>query len=263
MRMMDLFDLYNNTCADVNTQQGGVLRPYGTFNKWLINISTNLFNKYFANWEKSQGIDDVLAAAFLKTLNVVPQKVPGKNYDFVPFPADYGYFSSMRFLHYENEEKGCLCADYDVFDGKDTVKFEDSSLAELKTKFKTGYEAEQAAAKVDNSRFAAALSHKLMPVDFSNPILTSQAGGLKIAPKNMGIVVMDYFRLPAIPVFAYTSGGGPDTINYNRSGSTQLDWPDLVQNEFLSELKKRYASYTTQENKYAEAVSEGQMAKVE
>ncbi len=264
MRMMDLFDLYNNSLADVNSQQGGCLRPYSNFNQWLKNISTDLFNEKFSNAEQSQKNDDQLNQAFLVSTNVVVTEQPGKNYDTISLPSNYGYFSSLRvFLAEEEGGCGCLCSDKPILDndsGK-CLAFEDPIFKEIRERFKGQHANEAPAQKLDNARWGAAADHKLLKPTMQKPAVTQINGLIKIVPRGLGIVILDYFRLPAIPLFAYTTVPGSDAILYDLANSNQLDWPDLVQNEILARVKKKYASATRNPQQYSEAEAERQQSK--
>lgn len=257
--MMDLFQLYLNAIADLNTQQGGCLRPWQNFNAWVNNISTELFNELFADAEKSQLNDDKLNRAFLKSVNVPITSMPGKNFDMIPLPADYGHYSALRTFLPVDEKCGCLNKDYEIVDVNDKFKckpYEDDVFKHIRDRLKGEYINEGSATKVDNSRWGAAAGHRLMGPTFKKPVVTESNGGIKICPRDIGIAVLDYFRLPVKAVFAYTTVPGTDAIQYNLAGSTQLDWPDIMQPEFLVRLKRRYASYTRNPQQYMEANNE-------
>lgn len=261
MRMMDLNDLYINALADFNTQQGGILRPYLNFNQWLNDISTELFNEKFGDAEKSQENNDQLDNAFLKSLNVVVTAQPGKNFDMITLPADYGYFAAIRVFTTKGGDT-CGCAEYDVLTEEGQCKkYTDPDLEEIRERLKGENVNETKAEKVDNGRFGAACKHKLLTPTLALPFVTQVNGGLKIVPRDIGIVILDYYRLPAKAVYAYTTTG-VDTVNYNLGGSTQLDWPDLVKPEFLARLKKRYGSATRNQDQYVEGEQERKQTKI-
>ncbi len=67
------------------------------------------------------------------------------------------------------------------------------------------------------------------------------SAGFKVAPKGVQSVVLDYLHTPRKAVFGYTIGTG-DIVVYNSSTSQQLEWTGVVENEFLNELGKKYAS---------------------
>lgn len=261
MRLMDLFDLYNAMLGTVNSQQGGCVKPYGNFITWLIEISTEMFNDKFSNAETSQKNDDILNNAFLKSLNIPVTRVTGRNYDMISLPAGFGYLSSVRIFKAAEADCGCFNNEFPTLLGDKCYTYEEPEIQALRERYKDQYVNEIRADKVDNARFADAAASIIMAPTLQKPIITQVNGGIKIVPSGVGIVVLDYFRLPVIPVFSYTTISGSDVINYDVGTSLQLDWPDLVKPEIIAALKKRYSSFTRNQNQYAEAVAEAQEAK--
>lgn len=263
MRMMDLNDLYTASLAACNTQQGGIMRPYTNFNAWINEISTELFNEKFGNAESSQKNDDQLDQAFLVSLNVPCNSVKGQNYDTITLPSNFGYLSAVRYFRAQDADYCCPCDEYDIVNAKGECKpYDDPDNDAIRERLKGIYLPERAAGKVDGPRWGAACGHRINPpsLEGDNIIYTQANGVIRIAPKGLGIVVLDYYRLPVKAVFAYTTTG-IDTFNYNLGGSTQLDWPDLVQAEFIARIKKRYGSATRNQQQYAEANAEQRDAK--
>ena len=259
-RLMDIYQLYLRTIATVNTQQGGCLKPT-TFVEWCNQISTELFNEKFCNAETSQKNDDELNNTYLRSLNVVVTPNPGRNFDTITLPADYGYFSSLRIFLAQDADCGCLNKEHNIQVGDQCGAYEDPAMKEIRERYKAEYANEVTARKIDNARFGSAAKSIIMPVTIQNPIVTQVNGGLKIVPRDVGIVVLDYFKLPVKAVMSFTTVPGTDVINYNLGASTQLDWPDLVENEFIARLKKRYASFTRNQAQYAEGELERKQTK--
>lgn len=248
MTKMDLFDLYQKTIALVNTAQGGLLRPQVNFENWLATINTELFRDMFGEYEKSQQLSDEYKLPFLKTLNVVVTPVPGAAYDVFAYPSNYEYFSSCRILM----RKGnvfCPTSKCSFLKGEDKngrgkiVEWLDDDVKELRALAEGGDSTEIPVELIDNQKFGSALGHLTKGPTLQEPKITQFDGGFKIAPKGIGIIVLDYLKTPTRPVFAYTAGPS-DTVIYNGPGSTQLDWSSIVENEFLSRLAMKYGAYT-------------------
>jgi hypothetical protein len=72
----------------------------------------------------------------------------------------------------------------------------------------------------------------------------------QIAPRNISVVVLDYYRLPKIATFVYTTTpgnvdtGSGDEIVYNSKASQPLEWDGSLRNEFLVNLGERYGLFT-------------------
>jgi hypothetical protein len=261
MVTIDLWNLFNLCLADFNTQQGGMLRPARNFQAWVNAISLELHTEKRKEWELDQNIDDDFGRAFLFTVNAIIASMPGKNYDFITLPSDYGYFSSLRIFKHEQENRGCLCDAYPVLKKDGTLgNYQDPDIAALIEKNRGASGGEISTQKLDNSRWGAALAHVSKGPSIKNPLVTQIDGGIKVAPKGLGIGLLDYFKLPVVAVFAYTTNSD-DTIDYDPVNSIQLNWPISVQSEFVARIKKRYASYTRQENIYQEGEQERQLTK--
>lgn len=258
---MDLFALYNDACADNNTQQSGHLRPQRNFNSWVNSISLELFNAKYAQAGTNQKIKDQLDAAFLQSVNIIVTSQPGKDYDTFILPADYAYFSSVRAFRHENSDRGCLCRGKAILKADGTCgAYEDPDFVEIRAKFKGTSTAEVAAEPVDNQKWGPALSHRLKKPSWKRVKVTQTEGLFKIVPKGIGVILLDYYRYPRAANFAYTTNLD-GSVNYNLGGSTQLDWPISVKPEFLAGIKQRFASYTGQDNKYQQSMNEKEQTK--
>lgn len=256
MQYMDLFELYNDACADLNTQQTGHLRPQRNFQSWINTISLDLFNYIYSLGGKNQKLKDLLDLAFLKPVNAPLTVVAGANYDFITAPADYAYFGSVRAFKNESKNCGCICEKVDILNGEGICgAYDDPDFQEIRELYKGIATGETRARKIDNNKWGSALDHKLKKPSWNRVLLTEVEKGFKVVPKGMGIVLLDYYRYPAKAFFAYTTN--PDgTVNYNLAGSTQLDWPLQAKPMFLAALKARFASWTDQDNKYQQAIAE-------
>jgi hypothetical protein len=76
-----------------------------------------------------------------------------------------------------------------------------------------------------------------------SPKITQFEEGFKVMPKNIGVLIMDYFVLPDKPFMDYTTGAN-DEIIYNSAGSTQLQWSQTMLEVFLPQLAMRFGKFT-------------------
>lgn len=239
MVTVDIFDLWQKIMSIVNVQQGGQIRPQTDFQNWLNAINKELFHEKCAKFGLNQQNADELAP-FLKSVNVVVTQQPGRPYDLVQFPADYTYFANMKIIR-QKDEFICGCQEQlPIIDGDGNCKqFVDPDYAALAAKYAGNNMVEKIVYLIDNQRWERALTHYTKGPSFDAPMVTQFDGGFKIAPKGISIVVLDYFRLPVDALFAYTVGDG-DTVVYDAGASTQLEWTNAIQNEFLVRLEKYY-----------------------
>lgn len=275
MNSISPFVLLEHLMSGVNTQQGGAIRPNRDFIYWCNDISKSLFEEKFAGgWEKSQKISDDLSRPFLKSVNLpVDNSIPGLE-GLVPFPEDYGHISTVRFtsaikkdesktvlylpipgINCCNEsgkvvafEKNCRPAyiPEDVWEvmiakkDADAIKKNpayDSLYANVKTDEVT---------KVPNMRWGGMMADRFGRPTIDSPKITQYDGGFKVAPKGITVITVDYLRRPKEATFEYdVVPGNPQTgegdyIVYNPLTSLPLEWSDLVINEFLIRLEKKY-----------------------
>ncbi len=261
MTRIDLFDLYQKLIAHVNQAQGGFIRPQVNFENWLAAVNNELFRDSFSEYEKSQRLSDEIKRPFLKSGNVVAIQQPGQAYDKIPYPELYEYFASASVFYRKGTHVSC-CNNKLALIGDDG-KFkpvDDPDYKEIRAKAEGAELTEIRAELVDNQRFDSVLNHRRKGPTKDRPYITQYDGGFKIAPKGIGIVVLDYLRTPTRPVFAFTPGTD-DTVIYNLGASTQLDWSNVVENEFISRLAMKYSMYTRDEGLYKLSANENAMSK--
>lgn len=254
--MIDVFQLYEKLCGKVNTYQGGHVRPNRNFLNWVNDIRLEIFEEEIAAWEKTQIITDRLSP-FLKTVNIVVSKVSNQMWDVVKLPADYEHFASLRI--WKNKESACGCKSCETIDGatgkKTSCEFllDEDEMAMAREQ-QDGDLCEIAVDKVENMRWSAICNHRtLSPQKTGIPKTTQYDGGLKIAPKGTGIVILDYFRLPAPATFAYTiinANTEDEYIQYDEPNSKKLEFTELLIPEFLDRLQKRYGTFVREPQLY-------------
>lgn len=253
--MIDLFDLYEETCATVNTVQGGHIRPHRNFTKWVNTISMDLFKEFYREFETSQVIPDELDI-FLRSTNMIVTPTPGQMFDVVKFPDEYKFFASARLRTYQNR---CYAnPSMEVAIMGDKVMDEDERQQYL-------LEADQLISEIGitkktNNRWEALTSRKTFRPSLTDPYCTQFDGGLKIAPKNTGMIVVDYFRLPPDATFEYTiigEGTEDEYIQYNATTSRKLEWANTMRPRFIAALKAKYGDMVANQSLYEHGTIEG------
>lgn len=242
--MINLFDLYRSLTANVNPSQGGHIRPQENFMRWCNEIQQEIFEELARKWETNQTISDKLTP-FLRSVNVSLTPNPGKPYDtFVP-PADYRYFATARVLLTSEDAKvGTASGNCPTIDGNTGAqqRYEDPDDVKLaEAAVGSGY-VEVPVRKVDNMRWGSAMAHITKRPTIRKPLITAYDGGFKMAPAGMGVIVLDYFRMPKDCLFAYTMTADGQII-FDPVNSVNLEWNANVIPDFLARLETRYGIY--------------------
>ena len=244
--MITLFSLYEKFCGAYNTQQGGHIRPNRNFVDWVNDISLEMFEEFVAVAEKNQMIADYLKP-FLVSVNVIITAKPGSNYDEIKMPKDYEHYSSAR-VFYDSNNKGCIDSNKPCING-DTAEKCESPFVDVDDQAVFGKNdgglCELPITKIDNQRWGSICSHKTQGPTLEKPKITQYDQGLKIAPKNLGIIVLDYYRKPIDGTFLYTITN-PNAIDeylqFNTS-SQPVEWSGVLINEFINRMGKKYGKY--------------------
>lgn len=245
--MITSYELWQQFIGKVNTHQGGHVRPHRNFVDWLNAISLALFEEEYAVWEKTQQITDRLMP-FLNSVNVLVTSTPGQMWDLVTLPTGYEHFSSARI--YKKKDLYCGDRSLNTIDGNSGKEsrcnnYIDEDDKELLKRQQDANICEITIGKVKNNQWGAICEHKTKKPSHSNPICTQYKNGLKIAPKGIGIIVMDYFKLPTKCTFDYTitdPGTENEYIQYDIN-SIPLEWSQTMINEFLTRLQKNYGTF--------------------
>lgn len=240
--MIDLFDLYQDFTSRVNTSQGGFFRPQTDYQNALNVVQMRLWNKLIDQSEKSQrGIDEL--RLFLRSKNIIV-KQQNSFYGIADIPEDYGRYASAKILISGNNCQPCQDIDNGscmngIFetDEEKTEKYYET-LEEVRIE------------KIDNQRFSSVLTHLTKCPTLSKPKLTQINGGLRIAPRLISVVVLNYYVKPNDVKFAYTIApgniqtGSGDQIIYDKANSIQLGWPKTTINDFVEMLKEWYIEFS-------------------
>ncbi len=245
--MITAFTLWENLIGEVNTHQGGHIKPNRNFIQWVNTISKDIFNDLYAEYEKTRIMSNMLTP-FLRTKNVIVTPVPNQMWDVVVKPADYNYFASARRL--TRDGKSCGCSIYETIDGRTGKESEcdlyldEDDLKALQDQADANL-CEVVIDKIKNNQWAAVCGHRTLGPTIKNPKCTDFEGGLKLAPKNMGVIIWDYFRKPLEATFLYTiinPGAEDEYIQFN-TASQALEWDDKMIPEFIARLKDKYGVF--------------------
>ncbi len=250
---IDLFDLYNRFNSEVNTFQGGAVRPERDFERIVNSLSKDIWNDWTAQAEKTQEINDGLAP-FLKSVNIIVSPSSG-NEGIAAYPKDYGRYSVARVLLHKTEtEIECFCdTSKDQYVDGELANEGKKETPEQKQaridKYKDGI-TQALCTKVESSKWASMLEHKTKCPTFENPGITQIDKGLKVSPRKVSVIVLDYYIKPTYAKFIFTIApgdpqtGAGDYLIYDQNASTKLEWPEIMIPYFLQRLSTWYSKYT-------------------
>lgn len=250
MTVANLFTIYQALLSEVNVQQAGQIRPVQDFIYWLNTVSMDMFRDYTASAEITQINADTLAPFRLQT-NIQIQQSAGNRIGYIPNPADYEAFSSLRILRPKESNTCAMDKTLPIIDDKGKcLQVVDPDYAAMEQKFAGTNLVELNVNLVDNQRWANCLEHLTKGPTFEKPKATQTKGGFYIAPAGLSVVVLDYYKTPTKYVFAYTIDPTTDIIIYDAANSIQSEWSDGLQNEILTRLRKKYGVHVGDEKQY-------------
>lgn len=238
---LDIYDMWQSTMSLCNVQQNGQIRPVTDFLSWYNSVNVEKFHEKAGKFQLGQQVTDELNP-FHKTVIIPIQRVPGRNYGVAILPADYEYLTDVRVIAQKEE---FVCGSLDklpIIDGAGkSVQYADPDYAQMIQQFANMGVVENTINMVDAQRWGACLTHPDKGPTASEPKCTQDSTGIKVAPVGVAGIVLDYFRTPRNATFNYTISN--DIVIYNQIGSVQLEWTNVIKNEFLVELVKKYAAY--------------------
>jgi len=243
--MIDSYELYQDFKTWVNTQQGGFFPPQTIFIKVANIASLKLWNKYTAIAEKSQEIKDNLLP-FLIGKNVIA-KTKNSFYGVFEPPEDYGRFATAKILVTKD---GATVPDKNIDDGKCCNGIIDKEMEESMAEKYYNTVIESEVQMIDNQRWSACLKHLTKFPTYDRPKMTQINKVFQVAPRDVGVIVLNYYKKPTPATFVYTqatpdlnTGAGGQVI-YNRQQSIPFEWSETVKNELLGMIKEVYIGYT-------------------
>lgn len=252
--MIPICQAYNDFKGQANTWQQGHFRPQ-SFEYALYEASLEIFNILRKEWETSQVVTDAIRPFFKRAQVSIGDFAYG---GIVPYPDDYASFSGLRFLtKKKNGGKGIMCSDIDILEkiGKTTICRPLTEEEKVDLQYTSSQLYEQDFTKVDSQRWGAIHDHEFLFPSLENPYTTQDQGGFGVLPKEIGKVVLTYLALPPRPVFKYTRDAKHNFICV-AAGSVGLQFGQEMLPEIMSRVKTKYASYTGNQQKYAEGSKE-------
>lgn len=244
--MIDLYQLFLDFNSQTNTSQNGWWRPEMDFERAINDASILIWNRKIDQAEREQKVIDDLRPFFISKNIIV--KNQNSFYGTIDQPNvkgfEYGRYGSARLLL-----AGEMCVPCkDVDEGKcSNGNFKtDQELAEdyYDTVCEVPIE------KIDNQRWPSVLQHLTKRPTLKKPKLTQINNQFQVAPRQVSVVILNYYVKPKYATFKYTltpanlQNGSGDVIIYNEAASQKLEWPETVKNEFLEILKDQYTFYT-------------------
>jgi hypothetical protein len=244
MTRIDPFELWNDFRTWVNTQQGGFMPPQSVFIRVANIASLELWKKWTRQAEKSQEIRDYLLPFLVSKNCIVTQSNSYYSTFSLEKIKDYGRFASAKILLVDEKttvpskdvDKGKCC------NGKFVPPENlDSEYDKIR---------EQEVDLIDNQRWSAVLQHLRKKPTFEKPKMTEINGGFQIAPREVGVVVLNYYTEPKDAVFAYTQApgnlqtGSGGAIQYDPNNSVPFQWSKNVKVDLLEAIKDTYISFT-------------------
>ena len=201
-------------------------------------ISKEVFLIWTGMAEKSQEVRDYLFP-FLVSKNLMVEK-KNSYYGFLKKPDTYSRWGTARIWTLGDKTIPCANVDGGKCEGyKSQEEINEEFYANIK---------EAEIDLIDDKRWAACLEHLTKMPTLAKPKTLQVDGGWRVAPRDVSIVALDWYKEPKEGTFKYTvvpgdpQTGAGDFIQYDPT-STPLEWPETVLNEFLWRLADRYGIF--------------------
>jgi len=243
--MIDVYDLYQSFCSTYNLYLGGWFRPNTDFLQKCNDISKELWVKWTEEAEKSQEAKDNLLPFLVSKNIIVSNKGP---YGTFPIPKDeekpYGRFSAARII-----VSGKHCVPCKEVDGGRCSNGDFTSPEQLAEDYYNTIE-QTDVDLVDNQKWGACNSHLTKKPSLKKPKMRQIDDGFQVAPREVSVIVLDYYRPPKEATFVYDKSpgneqtGAGDMIIYDQKNSQPLEWPFNIREEFLNRLGQAYGTFT-------------------
>lgn len=251
--MISVCQLWNDFRGRENVWQGGHARP-SSFASWLHEVQIEMQNELIKALGNNQTVTDNLRS-FSKSVQVPVNLASGNG--IIAYPKDYRRFSSLRYFSKKENGIGCLCSDIPLMnkDGEchkieECKELTEEEKAELLTSEEL---CENGIDIIPNNKWGSVCQHELIGPSLSMPYATQLDKGFKVAPKQIGYVILDYISIPVRPIFNFTE------VRHNvtcLSTSTSLNWGEEMIPEIMARLKKRYSAFTRNSEGYSEGEKE-------
>lgn len=239
MRIDLLYESFNSLN---NTHQGGHLRPNADFIPRVKEASLKFFNALASQETKSEMVQSVLVP-FVKKASIIVEK-DGSDY-IAKYPKDYKYYKAGGIITIS--DKTYADEDSEVWSNKCVLSEE-----QRKDFFPSEEDYQRyPLTKVFPNQWNGVLAHKNRKPTFQKAYIVQRGKGFEVAPISIGVIVIDYYRLPNDPVYNYTEENAyPDVfIRFKEDQSKHLEWGDEMMPAFLYELSRAYGYITSDELK--------------
>ena len=250
--MIDSYDLYQDLCSEANTFQGGFIPPATVFIRHLNLINYELWEMGCRESEKSQEWRDNMRP-FLVSQNIITNPATSY-YTTANIPKDYGRLFKAGMITVKTDDSVITIPNDKVNKGL-CYKDEDNQEVTPPEQSINDYLnsiREVDITEVDLQRWDACLNHEFEDKrpSMSKPKMVQVNGGFNVAPRDVSVVVLYYFRLPKQATFAYTTTtpnlntGAGGQIVYDSKNSQQLEWGVNLKNEFVGRLLEKFGIVT-------------------
>lgn len=251
--MITLFEIWEQLQGGLNAHQNGFIRPNRNLVNWVSVVQQEIYTDLRDEYEKSQIISDFLTP-FLVTKNIIVPRLSGQMWDLIKFPPDYDYFAAAR--SYRRGEEFCGVCDAETVDGRNgtdqaTCPYMDEEEVQAAQDATDDRTCELKITKVPTAKWGSICERKTLKPSLKakewRAYCTQFDKGLKLIPKGIGIVVVDYFRKPAEATFEYTiknANTEDEYIEFNANTSIGLEWDRKLLPEFIARLEKKYGKAT-------------------
>ncbi len=246
--MIDLYDLYQSFKSYVNTYVGGWFRPESDFAAACNDISYQLFVKWVREAEKSQESKDNLFPFLISKNLIVKQKGAYGTFS-VPVVKGFEYEAYSRFGSARvilagdacvpcNEVNNGLCSNGDFKSDAELASDYYDTVRQVEVEM------------IDDKKWGAVMAHLTKGPTLNAPKIRQINNMFEVAPRQVSVIVMDYYRLPQLGTFVYTitpgnvDTGAGDVLVYDQKASKPLEWDGSLRNEFLINLGERYGLFT-------------------
>lgn len=247
---IDVFKLWTSFNGLVNSFQGGFYPPDTVFMPAVNAISNEMWEQKTKIAQNNQKVQEDLLP-FLRTYNCI---VTSSNNIFGSFlqPPDYGYYLDAGFLMYNGNVVACEDCNTCAENEDDVEKYERVQ------RYLDGVERVNVS-KIDTTKWNACISSYTKKPTMQKPKITQSVfkdqkgvikNGFLVSPRQVSVIVLDYYVRPTDAVFAYTVStpnvqtGSGEQIIYDQKNSKPLEWDETLINEFLWRLAERFGVTT-------------------
>jgi len=251
--MIDTYDLYQDFGATVNTFQGGFIPPDTIFTRYINLISKELWEIGCREAEKSQEWRDKMRP-FTVSENIITKK-SSSYYTICNIPSLYERLFKSSIITVGTDNKSVTVPSKEINKGRcyfNEEKQDEVFKPEIRISQNDYLNSikETDVDNVDLQRWDACLEHRYKKPTLKKPKMVQIDGVFRVAPRDVSVIVLYYFKLPKEATFIYTTPipnlqtGAGGQIVYNQSASQPLEWGANMKNEFIIRLGEYYGIFT-------------------